>query len=231
MKGLVLSIFPGLDLLGRAFEQMGFCVVRGPDLVWGGDIRTFHPPSERFDGIIGGPPCQDFVANLSSMCKSQGKKTLHGNLIPEFERVVCEAKPAWFIMENVRLAPIPEIEGYNVDSKLYNNRCTGAVQDRVRRISFGSKNGFHLLLDEVLFLNPKKKPTVLGADTGPRRRDGTRINYTLAEACELQGLPGNFFDNEYMPFRKDKARELVGNGVPLTMGRSIATAVQRAING
>lgn len=58
---LVLSIFPGIDLLGRAFElEGGFCLVRGPDPLWGGDIRSFHPPAGKFDGVIGGPPCQEF---------------------------------------------------------------------------------------------------------------------------------------------------------------------------
>ena len=54
---LVLSLFPGIGLLDRAFELEGFCVVRGPDLLWGGDIKTFHPPAGVFDGVIGGPPC------------------------------------------------------------------------------------------------------------------------------------------------------------------------------
>lgn len=40
---LILSLFPGIDLLGRAFEELGACVVRGPDLLWGGDIRAFSP--------------------------------------------------------------------------------------------------------------------------------------------------------------------------------------------
>lgn len=52
-SNLVLSIFPGIDLLGRAFEEEGFCVVRGPDKLWGGDIRTFHPPAGVFGGVIG----------------------------------------------------------------------------------------------------------------------------------------------------------------------------------
>src|SRR6476659_2456796 len=55
---LVLSLFPGIGLLDMAFESEGFCVVRGPDLLWGGDVRSFHVPYGRFDGVIGGPPCQ-----------------------------------------------------------------------------------------------------------------------------------------------------------------------------
>ena len=47
MAGLVLSLFPGLDVLDKAFEEAG-CVVRGPDAIWGGDVREFHPPPDRF---------------------------------------------------------------------------------------------------------------------------------------------------------------------------------------
>lgn len=52
--GLVLSLFPGADLLGRAFEEVGFCVVRGPDKLWGGDVRAFH--AELGDAIANGQP-------------------------------------------------------------------------------------------------------------------------------------------------------------------------------
>jgi DNA (cytosine-5)-methyltransferase 1 len=37
--GIVLSLFPGIDILGRGFEEEGWCVVRGPDLLWAGDVR------------------------------------------------------------------------------------------------------------------------------------------------------------------------------------------------
>ena len=57
MTQLVLSIVPGIGMLDHAFSLEGFTVVRGPDVIWGGDIRTFHPPPGRFDGIIGGDPC------------------------------------------------------------------------------------------------------------------------------------------------------------------------------
>ena len=101
---LVLSLFPGIGLLDRAFEEEGFCVVRGPDLLWGGDIRSFQPPGGVFDGVIGGPPCQLF----SQMRHIQPLASMkHGNLIPEYERVVRAAQPDWFVMENVRDAPLP----------------------------------------------------------------------------------------------------------------------------
>lgn len=46
--GLVLSLFPGIGMLDRGFEEEGYCVVRGPDVLWGGDIRSFHPPARVF---------------------------------------------------------------------------------------------------------------------------------------------------------------------------------------
>lgn len=52
---LVLSLFPGIDILGRGFESLGFCVVRGPDKMWDSHIEDMHLPSGRFDGVIGGP--------------------------------------------------------------------------------------------------------------------------------------------------------------------------------
>lgn len=227
MENLVLSIFPGIDLLGRAFEEEGFCIVRGPDILWGGDIKTFHPPAGVFGGVIGGPPCQPFVANLASMIKSQGKKLRHGNLIPEFERVVFEAQPEWWLMENVRRAPIPSVSGYLANSYLFNLRWLGEKQNRLRRFTFGTPDGKKLLLEEVIFHNPIKCATVLAADTGPRRRDGKRINYTLAEAIELQGLPPNFLAES--PFLASAKRELVGNAVSMPMGRAIAKAIKRVV--
>lgn len=53
---VVLSLFPGIGLMDRGFEEEGFCVVRGPDILWGGDIRRFRVPAGLFDGINGGPP-------------------------------------------------------------------------------------------------------------------------------------------------------------------------------
>jgi len=34
----VLSLFPGIGLLDSAFEEQGFTVVRGPDLLWSDDL-------------------------------------------------------------------------------------------------------------------------------------------------------------------------------------------------
>lgn len=140
MSGLVLSLFPGVGLLDRAFEEEGFCVVRGPDVLWGGDVFRFHPPPGRFDGLIGGPPCQTF-SSLANLVRAMGREPRFGNLIPEFERCVREAQPAWFLMENVRAAPPATVEGYDAHTFLWNNAWTGEPQSRLRRFTFGARTG------------------------------------------------------------------------------------------
>jgi site-specific DNA-cytosine methylase len=141
---LVLSLFPGIGLLDMAFELEGFCVVRGPDVLWGGDIRRFHPPAGKFDGVIGGPPCQAF-SSLARLVRANGHQPKFGNLIPEFERCVAEIEPAWFLMENVPAAPKPVIEGYGSkpflldNSRLAGEGVFGLEQKRVRRITFGMR--------------------------------------------------------------------------------------------
>lgn len=94
---LVLELFPGAGMFGRAFESWGACVVRGPDVLYGHDVKCFKGILGKFDGIIAGPPCQ--FASTASMGTSKAE-----NLIPEFLRIVEECKPTWAVMENVREA-------------------------------------------------------------------------------------------------------------------------------
>jgi len=50
---------------------------------------------------------------------------------------------------------------------------------------------------------------------------------TLSEMCELQGLPTDFLADS--PFTVSARKLMIGNGVPLPMGRAIARAVKRAM--
>lgn len=147
----MLSLFPGIGLLDRAFELEGFTVVRGPDAIWGGDIRMFHPPAGVFAGVIGGPPCQTF-SQLANLVRAQGHEPKFGNLIPEFERCVAEAAPAWFVMENVPGAPVPVVAGYGVHTQRLNNRWLGEEQHRLRAWSFGTRGETVRLMIETLAL-------------------------------------------------------------------------------
>lgn len=146
---LVLSLFPGLDVLGMGFEAEGFCVVSGPDVIWGRDVREFHPNPGRFDGIIGGPPCQTFSA-LANLVRAKGLEPRFGNLIPEFVRIVEEASPRWWLMENVGGVPEecwPHPTGYSVETFVICNSWLdagggfGEEQMRKRRFWFGWKGG------------------------------------------------------------------------------------------
>lgn len=227
MSQLVLSLFPGIGLLDMAFEQEGFCVVRGPDLLWGGDIKNFHPPAGRFDGVIGGPPCQEF-----SPAGQITKPDQNRNLIPEFERVIVEAKPGWFLMENVRRAPAPVVLGYKVHSFLLNNRWLGQEQNRERRFSFGSRTGVRLIISGDLlsiFDNPVIEACALASEgrTGRTLRGPYLPRRGWDKFCGLQGLTGEFLKDA--PFTLKAKYKVVGNGVPLPMGRAIARAVREAL--
>jgi len=176
-EALVLSLFPGIGMLDMAFEEEGFTVVRGPDVLWGGDIRTFHPPAGKFDGIIGGPPCQAF-SSLAALVRAKGHEPKFGNMIPEFERCIEEAQPSWFVMENVKLAPTPAVAGYVVKDQMLNNRWLGEEQQRLRRFSFGTGDGRPLIIDGLVAL---EQPVAYRAVTAQntisfRQRDSMEIN-------------------------------------------------------
>lgn len=237
MSMLVLSLFPGIGLLDMAFEEEGFCVVRGPDVLWGGDIKRFHPPAGRFDGIIGGPPCQAF-SRLRHLVQANGLTSAE-NLIPEFERVVTQARPEWFLMENVPDAPPPAVDGYAVTTFRLNNRWIGGEQNRLRRLSFGSASAIDLraYIEYTCFDDIDTAPAVCASGgvkpgipkNGPTlaKHLGCKTAAALQESLRLQGLPVDFLDKA--PFTLAGKHKVIGNGVPLPMGQALAKAVKNAL--
>jgi len=237
---LVLSLFPGIDLLGRAFEEEGFCVVRGPDVIFGGDIRGWHVPTGRFDGVIGGPPCQCF-SRLAHMVRQNGLKPRFGNLIPEFERVAAEGAPSWWLMENVPDAPLPAVPGYAGWSCLLNNRQLGEAQNRVRRWSFGVRGPQpKVLMIDTVALEPVafERAALGGTDRreipvkpGGSGKPKTTLPFNaksqkgFSSICHKQGLPEELDLPGWTVEGKCKA---VGNAVPMAMGRALAKAVKEA---
>jgi DNA (cytosine-5)-methyltransferase 1 len=224
-----------------AFEEEGFVVVRGPDVLWGGDVRRFHPPAGRFDGVIGGPPCQAFsiLRNLNPRCGAR-----EGNLIPEFERVVAEAKPGWFVMENVRGAPVPSVPGYATSPILIRDVWFGGQTNRQRRLTFGGSAADapkHLKPKALHTMNPEpavlasasvRTPVKIGGSGKVKRtwepRPGNREKGTsgLRLAIAHQGLPPGF---DLPPFTVTAKLKAIGNGVPLPMGRAVARAVRKVV--
>jgi DNA (cytosine-5)-methyltransferase 1 len=288
---LGLSLFPGVDLFGLGFlaEWPELCLVRGPDVLYGSlhDVRRFHPPAGVFRLVFGGPPCQAFspLRHLNPRCGAK-----HGNLIPEFERIVAEAQPECWVMEQVAQAPEPHVPGYVARHYLLNNRWfpdprnaagVGAEQRRKRRISFGTRDGRKLHLDVA----PLEAPLLLQAVTSSAERESVRLvrdgkgghrpkrtlrptpsvvaghgpvqaapgeqrtrfvapvvpgtdsaghtnfpdspTYSVAQMCVLQGLPADFADA--LPFTAHGKRLVIGNGVPMPLGRAVVRAVRRAM--
>lgn len=229
---LVLSLFPGVGLLDMAFETEGFCVVRGPDLLWGGDVRRFHPPAGRFDLVIGGPPCKG-DSNLAHLNGTPGE-----NLRGEYMRVVREARPSiGYVLEGVdRFWDLPLLLG-TVRLDEYEHllpshavalspRWLGEEQSRKRW--FHSNLNLAPHIDVATFESIVFKHAVL-AGHGPGVGKVVRgiAKYPWPEACRLQGLPETF---DLPGFTRQAAYEAIGNGVPLVMGRAVACAVKRALS-
>lgn len=211
LRGLVLSLFPGIDLLGRAFEQEEWCVVRGPDLLWGQRIEDFRAMPAAFDGVIAGPPCQDFSKARRSPPTGKGVAALM-----EFARVVQESGPVWWLLENVPGVPNVTVDGYHTQRFNLSARECGSPQNRLRAFQFGSRDGKPLMIRRRDTGRPATQRCCVareGEMSGRRQ---------WADFCELQGLPRDFS----LPGWSIGARyRAVGNGVPLPMGRVVARAI------
>ncbi len=195
--------------------------------------------------MIGGPPCQAF-SRLRHIVEANGYQTAP-NLIPEYERVVAEALPTWFLMENVPEAPEPGVDGYSVTSTMLRDVWVGGVTDRLRRFSFGTRSNRPLRLDvETLALHSpdpehsalasgggRPVPVAVGG-SGKRKISaksalknyGYKTTGAFVNHCRLQGLPEGF---DLPPFTTAAKVKAVGNGVPLAMGRAVAKAVVSAL--
>ncbi|MDH3602146.1 MAG: DNA cytosine methyltransferase, partial [Candidatus Tectomicrobia bacterium] len=208
MTALILSIFPGIDLLGRAFEEAGFCVVRGPDLITGGDIRTFHVPSGKFAGVIGGPPCQDF----SRLNRSPGR--YGAEMLREYVRIVTEAQPDWFLFENVLTAPDVRIAGYP-PPRFALDLAWFSPFSRRRDFVFGSRYGVRL--DPMNGVRGAVEGTCVTGSDGR----------SYAACCKIQGVPGL-----QLPFFTQAGKkQAIANAVPMAMGRYVASLIAQAVYG
>lgn len=231
----LLSLFPGVGLFDRAFEEAGFPVVRGPDLIFGGDIRRFHLVRGSKWGVFGGPPCQEFSSLRREAPTGYGLE-----MLDEFLRIVAEGEPEWFVLENVSRVPDVRLKGYHVqrldvDQKWFET-ADGLRVSRLRHIQFGSRSGRTLHIDRGGGDEAEARGVTVGDLPGQRSlfRDSTSKPIGCAtasdkrsfrELCRLQGLPDSF---ELPGFTVGEAKRAVGNGVPLPMGRAIVRAIVAA---
>jgi DNA (cytosine-5)-methyltransferase 1 len=237
LKGLVLSLFPGADLLGKAFENAGFCVVRGPEIILGQDIRDWCSMPGKFDLVIGGSPCQSHSQAVISAGGAKAAK--HQDLVPEFARIVHESGSgvAW-VHENVKGSPSPEEYGIEVVyDELLDAHWFGAKQHRVRRIT--SNLPLKPVLVPARQRHPDPWPTITATEhkvsagsswRTMRQRAGRKVGrkMTIDEVNDAMGLPEGFETPGLLQSTKYEVR---GNGVPMPLGDAIADAVVRSMRG
>ena len=158
------------------------------------------------------------------------------NLIPEFERVVAEARPDWYVMENVTTAPRPETPGYASQRVLLRDSLIGGVTSRVRTFWCGGA-AYSASVPNLALRPMEERPTVVASggcpdDSLPRkwRKGRSGMGYKTEAYWKIarrdQGLPADF---DLPPFTVAAKIHAVGNGVPLPMGRAIARAVRQAL--
>jgi DNA (cytosine-5)-methyltransferase 1 len=225
---LVLSLFSGIGLLDKAFCEAGFCVVSAGDLITGQNIRDFTGLKNKFNGVIGGSPCQDF----SCLKRDKGNYSL--KMIYEFLRVVSECEPDWYLMENVKGVPnvtellnnhvtyrleknVTDLQDISVTLQDYNHQRIDINQgwyddySRLRHIQFGSKNDLYIDIPRGTMSKNILGGCALASD-----------DRSFKELCHIQGLPDDYDLPDFNVKGKKKA---VGNGVPLSIGRVLAKAV------
>ena len=208
-SSLILSLFPGIDLLGKAFEEQGACVVQAQDKILGGDIRNFTPPIGRFDGIIGGSPCQDYSR------LNRNPSSYSDEMLSEYIRVVEQAQSEWFLHENVIGVPEFDISGYKTQ-RFTLDLAWFSDFSRLRVFTFGSKKGVKL--------NPIVKT---GTETsGTAVVGGDSRSYEAC--CEIQGLDKPL-ELDFLNLAAKK--QVIANAVPLQIGRYVAQLISNEYYG
>jgi DNA (cytosine-5)-methyltransferase 1 len=213
----ILSLFPGVDILGRAFHQAGHTVVRGPDLVTGDRIEDFHGLPGHVDGIIAGPPCQDFSCLRRAKPSGHGKKMLSHLL-----RVANECDCTWILVENVPGVPSLYFQGERMQRIDLTDIECGGIQLRRRHWQWWHRDGLQL---HPTRLTQSQARSVTPAVTATPRSTQPR-NYH--ELCRRMGLPAPIHPAGWSHAAKCRA---IGNAVTWPMATTMAAAASQAIAG
>jgi len=230
---LVVDLFPGWGFLSQPWSEAGFPVLWGPDLCFSETVEGWHLPEGLAWGIVSGIPCQLFsVARLPHADEPPALQ--HRNMTRQVERVISEARPIWYLTENVRQAPIPVVEGYKVQALLLDSADFGCAQSRVRRFTFGSRNGAQLGVPETTGRTEDPDPCL----TAPRGGGFTRSAFERQRGRRLKisdllrgvGLPED--TPTPWPLKKnDGWGQMLANAVPLSVGRVLRDAILKAMKG
>jgi DNA (cytosine-5)-methyltransferase 1 len=216
---LVLSLFPGIGLLDRAFAAAGFCIVQAADKITGGDVREFHGVPGLIKGIVAGPPCQGFSWANSKRKKADHYSVQHSReMLQHTCRIIVECRPEWFLIENVPLVPDVRIDGYTVQRIPITHLECGGVQLRSRHIQFGSIHGDlirPIRVNDCTRNRKKGRPAKAVTTKTEEWKD-------YADVCRRQDLEQPI---KLKGWSKSAKVMAVANGVPLRMGRALAAAV------
>ena len=219
MSELVLSLFPGVGLLDRAFAIAGFCVVQAQDKITGGDVRDFRGVEFAFEGIVAGPPCQGFSWANSKRKKADHHSVQHSReMLQHTCRIIVECRPEWFLIENVPLVPDVRIADYTVQRIPITHLECGGVQLRSRHIQFGSRTGDiirPIRVNDCTRNRKKGRPAKAVTTKTEEWKD-------YADVCRRQDLEQPI---KLKGWSKSAKVMAVANGVPLRMGRALAAAV------
>lgn len=210
---LVLSLFSGIGLLDSGFVNHGFCVCSAEEQLLGGDVRHFRGISGRFDGVIGGSPCQDFSKARRTPPTGYGLE-----MLSEFVRIVTEVQPRWFLLENVPTVPTVTVPGYHIQRFDLCPTDLGHAQRRRRHFQFGSVEGLVLNIQRQEFKG-EKIPT-LTASEGRRTK-----KRTFDDFCRLQGMT---WAVQLPDFHRAARYKVVGNGVHTAVAHEVASAILEA---
>ena len=134
-------------------------------------------------------------------------------MLAQYRRIVEEARPDWWLLENVERTPDNPIPGYTFQRLDLWAHEFGMQQRRLRHIQFGDRHGRVLLLDRQLPKLRNATPTITATDT-----QTPWLDFVTA-----QGLPADF---DLPTFTGAAKRRAVGNGVPLPMARALAVAIR-----
>lgn len=211
---LVLSVFSGIDLLGKGFQKNGFCVVSAGDKFLGSDIRSFYPPKGFFGGVIGGSPCQDFSR------LNRNPKSYSDDMLKQYIRVIESARPNWFLHENVVGVPEFSIDGYIAQRFELDLNWFNPELSRRRIFTFGiidccDSPGKYLL-------NPiiKNNTDVL------HKAITCKSDLPVRKMAEIQGC---YFERDLEHFTVAGKKAVIGNAVPFVMADYLGKLVKDSL--
>jgi len=100
---MILDLFSGTGSATVRFAMAGHQVLRvEKNTRFSADARDvtgYHPPAGVW-GVWASPPCTEFARESMPWCKTGQEPSL--DLLRETVRIIQEARPAWWIVENVK---------------------------------------------------------------------------------------------------------------------------------